>query len=52
LQYGVYYVPASVVSAEMRWASNGWGSGTLKMMITSVRTDRTTGCAPSRNNWP
>ena len=39
--YGIYYVQASVVTAEMRWAA-----GKLTMRIVSVRTCQITGRAP------
>lgn len=36
----VYFTKADVVSAEMRWTTDR--GGTLKMMMTSVRSERTT----------
>ena len=40
--YGIYYVQASIVTAELRWAF----SGKLKIRIVSVRTCQITGRAP------
>ena len=39
--YGVYYVQASIVTAEMRWSASG-----LKARVFAVRTCQITGRAP------